>query len=175
MKYFLLETDKRNHIPYSINKNRAIDIRFVNKESAYKIPNCSIVDMEISQEPFFPDILDEPLLIVSREFADVIEMYEPNIIFKTVYLLNNESEVHRTYFLPFLEEINCLSEQTTKSRGGTELLRIILKKEVIPQCRIFRIAGYVHPYVIGRLDFVESVLRRDIRGMKLTEIDVAED
>jgi len=32
MKYFLIETDEKNYIPYSINKNRAVDIRYVNKE-----------------------------------------------------------------------------------------------------------------------------------------------
>ena len=29
--------------PYSISKNRVIDIRYFNRENAYRIPNCSVV------------------------------------------------------------------------------------------------------------------------------------
>ena len=35
MKYFLVETDKKNHIPYGINVNRAVDIRYANRSMAY--------------------------------------------------------------------------------------------------------------------------------------------
>ena len=172
MKYFLLETDKRNHIPYSINKNRAIDIRNINRENAYRIPNCTVVEMDVPWEVFFPDILSEPIFMVSERCAVVIEMYQPETIFKTIYLLQSESGMSRTYFLPILESIGCLRDETKVSRGGKELLEIVLHKELISQKSIFRIAGFDHPYVIGRLDFVESILRRGIEGIKLTEVMV---
>ena len=67
MEYFLVETDKKNRIPYGINVNRAVDIRFANRNMAYKIPNCCVVDMKTPMEVFFPDILTESFLMVSEE------------------------------------------------------------------------------------------------------------
>ncbi len=80
--YFLLKTNKKNPIPYSINKNRAIDIRYINKENSYKIPNCSVVEMNLPSEAFLPDILSEPMFMVDERSAEVIEMYVPETIFK---------------------------------------------------------------------------------------------
>lgn len=170
MKYFLLEADKRNHIPYAIDKNRAIDIRYVNQENAYRIPNCSVVDMEVPLEVYFPGILSEPIFMVNEQCATVIEMYQPETIFKTVYLLQSESGMNATYFLPILESIECLADEAKVSRGGKELLEIVLREEMIFSKAIFRIAGFDHSYVIGRLDFVESIMRRSVEGLKLTEI-----
>lgn len=172
MKFFWIGTDKRNHIPYGINVNRAVDLRYANRMNAYRIPNCCVVDMKTPMEVFFPDILIEPFLMVSEEVADVMEMYTPKTFFKTIYLLETESEIHATYFMPFVEEVECLSEQTKKSRGGTELLDIVLRTEAVADKPIFRIAGYTHAYLIVRLDAIESMLRRGIRGITLKELTV---
>lgn len=172
MRFFLVETDTGNHIPYGINANRALDLRYANREDAYKIPNCCVVDMKTPREVFFPDILTEPFLMVSRETADVIEMYTPQTIFKTIYLLEADREIHATYFMPFVEEVECLSDQTKKSRGGTELLEIVLHRDMIAGKPIFRIAGFTHPYLIVRLDAIESMLRRGVRGIKLQELTI---
>lgn len=172
MKYFWLFMDKRNQIPYGINVNRALDIRYANRENAYKIPDCCVVDMKTPREVFFPNILTEPILMVCRKVAGVIEMYEPDTAFKTIYLLEYGSGIHRTYFMPFLEEVECLSEKTVRSRGGTELMQIVLRPEAVADKAVFRIQGFTHPYLIGRMDFVESILRRDVRGIRLREVEV---
>lgn len=172
MKFFLVGTDTGNRIPYGINANRAVDLRYADRKNAYRIPNCCVVDMKTPREVFFPDIIIEPFLMVSEEVADVVEMYTPRTIFKTIYLLETESEIHATYFMPFLEEIECLSEQTKKSRGGTDLLDIVLRKDVVADKPIFRIAGFIHVYLIVRLDAIESMLRRGIRGITLKELTI---
>lgn len=172
MRYFLIETDTGNHIPYGINANRAVDLRYANRKDAYKIPNCCVVDMKTPREVFFPDILTEPFLMVSKDAADVIEIYTPQTIFKTIYLLEAEREIHTTYFMPFVEEVECLSEQTKRSRGGTELLEIVLRKDEVAEKPIFRIAGFTHTYLIVRLDAIESMLRRGVRGIKLQELTI---
>lgn len=170
MKFFLVGTDTRNRIPYGINANRAVDLRYADRKNAYRIPNCCVVDMKTPREVFFPDILIEPFLMVSEEVADVVEMYTPRTIFKTIYLLETESEIHATYFMPFVEEIECLSEQTKRSRGRTDLLDIVLCKAAVADKPIFRIAGFTHAYLIVRLDAIESMLRRGIRGITVKEL-----
>ncbi len=172
MKYLLIETDKKNHIPYSINSNRAVDIRYANRQDAHKIPDCCIVSMKTPMEVFFPDILTEPFLMVSDTVADVMEMYAPDTSFKTIYLLEKETRMYQTYFMPFLEEVDCLSERTRRSRGGTELLEIVLRGEAVRRKPVFRIAGFTHVYLVCDMEFIESALRRDIRGIRLKEIEV---
>ncbi len=172
MKFFLVETSTGNRLPYGINANRAVDVRYANRRRAYRIPNCCVVDMKTPSEVFFPDIIIEPFLMVSREVAEVIEMYTPETIFKTIYLLEMESGINATYFMPFVEEVECLSEQTKKSRGGTELLDIVLLQDVVVEKPIFRIAGFTHVYLVVRLDAIESMLRRGACGMKLKELNV---
>ncbi|RKI80455.1 hypothetical protein D7V83_14170 [bacterium 0.1xD8-71] len=172
MKFFLTETNTRNRLPYGINANRAVDVRYANRKNSYRIPNCCVVDMKTPSEVFFTDIITEPFLMVSREVAEVIEMYTPETIFKTIYLLETESEINATYFMPFVEEVECLSEQTKRSRGGTELLDIVLRQDAVAEKPIFRVAGFTHVYLIVRLDAIESMLRRGIRGIKLKELSV---
>jgi len=172
MIFFLVETDAKNQIPHGINANRAVDLRYVNRGQAYMIPNCCVVDMKTPREVFFPDILTEPFLMVSEEAAQVIEMYMPETIFKTIYLLETESEIHATYFMPFLEEVDCLAEQTERSRGGTELLDIVLCKDAVNEKSVFRVAGFSHVYLIVREDALESMLRRDVCGIKIKELCV---
>ena len=172
MKYFLIETDKKNHIPYAINVNRAVDTRYANRANAYKIPNCFVVDMKTPAAVFFPGILIEPFLMVEKQAADVIEMYAPETIFKTIYLLETASGISATYFMPFVEEIECLADKSKMNRGKTALLEIVLRKGPIQQKQIFRVAGYKHTYLIGGMAFVESILRRGVRGIKLTEVGV---
>ena len=57
MKYFLIGTDEKNKIPYNINKNRAIDIRTLTREEIDTLPMWNIMEMELPDEGFFPDLL----------------------------------------------------------------------------------------------------------------------
>ncbi len=74
--------------------------------------------------------------------------------------------------MPFVEEVDCLSEQTKRSRGGTELLEIVLREEAVVGKPVFRIARFTHVYLIVRLDALESMLRRRVRGITIKELDV---
>ena len=110
MKYFLIAVNTENRIPYGLNANRAVDVRYANRKMAYKIPNCCVMDMKIPMEVFFPDILTSPVLLVSETFARVIEIYRRATFFKTVYVIDFEQEMSVTYFMPFLEELDCLAD-----------------------------------------------------------------
>ena len=39
----------------------------------------------------------------------------------------------------------------------------------------FRLEGMDRNCMFGRMDFVESLLRRDVRGIRLSEVEVEED
>lgn len=174
MKYFLIETDEKNRIPYSINKNRAIDIRLLTKENFGKLPRWNIVEMDIPQEGFFPDVLCSPFLLLSEICIKTVMMYQPDILYTGIKLWNKGSGLNRTYFLPVLDELECMSDETQYNSVGNRILRLVLDRGKIGQKTVFKIRGLDGKGFVGRLDFVESILRRGARGIKLTEIEVAD-
>ena len=55
----------------------------------------------------------------------------------------------------------------------------VIKKGVIDYGKtegkaIFRLKGFGHYYMVGRLDLVESILKRKVRGIGLKELEVWE-
>ena len=54
------------------------------------------------------------------------------------------------------------------------ILRLVLDKHRIGDRAVFRVKGYTSGAIVGRMDFVESILRRDVRGIRLSEIEVEE-
>lgn len=173
MKYFLIETGEGNRIPYNINKNRAIDIRFLTREGIRRFPRWNMLEMNLPMEGFFPDLLCSPCIMVSRCFIETALMYHADIPYIVAKLWDEESGVNATYFLPVFEEIECLSEQCRYNSIGNRLIELVLEKDRISAYAAFRIKDFKRNCIVGRLDFVESLLRRGIQGINLTEVKIS--
>ena len=106
MKYFLIGTDEKNKIPYNINKNRAIDIRTLTREEIDTLPMWNIMEMELPDEGFFPDLLSSPCILISKIFRKTIENYQEDIIYKGIKLWDRNSGINRTYSLTVLPELD---------------------------------------------------------------------
>ncbi len=76
MKYFLIETNEKNRIPYNINKNHAIDIRMLNRSDFDGLPMWNIVEMDFPREGFFPDMICSPFLLLSEVYLKTVMMYQ---------------------------------------------------------------------------------------------------
>ena len=172
MKYYYIRTDERNRIPYAINKNQVIDIRHVTNESLVNLPRWLTVEMTFPMEGFFPDMLCNPCLFLSETCIEVLEMYEVNFSYRGAKLLDKEKTISRTYFLTAMEELDCMSLETTFNRTGNRIEKLVLDKEKLGDKAAFRIKGYKENGFAGRLDYVESILRRGARGIHLEEISV---
>lgn len=175
MKYFLIETDEKNRIPYNINKNHVIDSRMLTKEKFGGLNMWNIVEMDLPMEVFFPDLICRPFIMVSDTMLKTILMYHPEIPYRVIKLWHKESGTNVSYYIPLLDEIECMSEQTQYNSIGNRIVRLVVDKERIGDAAAFRIRGYDKKCVVGRLDFVESILRRDVRGITLAEVEVIRD
>lgn len=71
---------------------------------------------------------------------------------------------------PILDEINCISEETQFNRIGNRIIRLVLDKEKIKPYAAFKIKDYGKNCIVGRMDFVESLLRRGVRGIRVEEV-----
>lgn len=172
MKYFLIETDDKNRIPYGINRNREIDVRLLNRENIDALPRWNMVDMSLPIEVFFPDILCKPFLLMSDDCIKTAMMYQSNIVYKGIKLWDRESGINVTYFLAILDELECMSDKTQYNSVRNRIVRLVLDRDKIGANVVFKIKGYDGAGFVGRLDFVESILRRGIRGIKLEEIEI---
>lgn len=173
MKYFLIETDEKNRIPYNINKNHAIDVRMLTREDLDRLPTWNIVEMDFPREGFFPDMICTPFLLLSEIYMKTIMLYQPDILFKGIKLWNKESGMNATYILTILDETECMSDKTQLNSVGNRILKLVLDKEKVSSKAVFRFKECDLNGIIGRMDFVESLLRRGVKGIKLTEIEVA--
>ncbi len=173
MKYFLIGTDEKNRIPYNINKNRVVDVRTLTREGIGTLPMWNIIGMDLPDEGFFPDLICSPFVLMSKNCIKTAAMYQTDIIYRGVKLWDKGSGVNRTYYLTILEELDCMSGQTQFNTVGNRVTRLVLDRDRIGGNAVFRIKGYNRSCIAGRLDFVESLLRRGIEGITLDEAALA--
>lgn len=172
MKYFLIETDDKNKVPYGINKNRGIDIRLLSREKFNMLPMWNVVEMNFPEEGFWPDVICSPFLLLSEDCIKTAMMYQPNIIYKGIKLWDKNSGINATYFLTVLDELECMSDKTQYNSMGNRILKLVLDRRKIDVNAVFKVKGLSGNSIVGRLDFVESILKRDVRGIRLTPLDI---
>lgn len=101
-------------------------------------------------------------------------MYQPDILFKGVKLWDKKSGINATYFLTILDKLDCMSEQTQFNSVGNRVTKLVLDRDKIGSKAVFEIKGFDRKYIVGRMDFVESILRRGAEGITLEEICINE-
>lgn len=168
-RYFLIRTNKLFiSAPVVINWFDKIDINLINVEQSYRLPNRKVLSIKSNAETVFPDVISKPFFLVSKKVHDVILMYQPKTVFKEIILLDRINGLAGQYFLPILKEYDCLSDKSEINLNRSVVAKPILKKELIPEDVIFKIGGLSNSYIVVRLDFIESVLRRGARGIELS-------
>ncbi len=171
MKFFMLETNEKNRNPLHINKNRAVDIRLLTKEHLSDLPLRTVLEMDFQEEGFFPDLICNPFLMLSITMLETIMIYKSDVEYKVMKLWDRNKEIHATYYFPLLEELDVMSDKTRFNSTGNRIVNLVLCREKIAKNVIFRVKGLNKNCIIGKMDFVESILRRKVRGLKITEID----
>ena len=167
MKYFLLS---------AVNTSAPIVTDWFNKVTPKEslnhtlngLNNWTLLQFKGVPEMLDMDIFTLPTFMVSETIEKVIAMYEPYIKWRRVVLFHKESQAHRIYAIPMLEELECSykrSEALNKRNYKVSISRDMIKNRVI-----FRIAGADSALIAARLDLVESILRRPVRGIELEEI-----
>lgn len=171
MKYFLIGTSpKISQIPMLMRWYEKFDVRDIHVKSAYKIPNRELILIRSDLETVYTDIISRPIFLMSEKAKDVVHMYEPNTIWKELVLLDKDNTRVTRYFLPVFEEIDCLSKYAVFNLDHSEIKKIVLNRSKIKDSSIFQVAGIKKQYIIGNLDIVESLLKRNMEGVGITEV-----
>lgn len=175
MKYFILQTDPQmNEAPNIINWFGAIDKRNICRSQSYKLSMRQILYIAPQKSLFFTDIITSPLFLVTNMVKKVVEMYDAKTVYKQIILLDRKHKQSCVYYLPILEHVMCLSPESIVSKDKSTIIQPVLLKSAVEDKSIFFVGDVSNTYVIARLDFVESILRRDACGISLisTELEV---
>lgn len=173
MDYFLLKQDERyKNIPRIEDVFNKIDVRNINLLNAHKLEDMIIFNVKCDEKTTFLDILDTQLFLISEDMKKIIEKYNPGIIFKIIPLIDLPHERQENYYLPIIEEVDCLSENAELNLNRTVVKRIILSKEKIKNKKIFKIKENSKTLIVVRLDVAESLLRREFKGICLERLEL---
>jgi hypothetical protein len=148
-EYYVLTSQEGNPVPRVVNWYGKLDVRKINRRDYRELPGYVLLDMKTGTDVVYPDILDDPVLMVSAEAMQVIKRYEQEMPFLFVALFDTDREESAAYYCPVLAD----AERDWECREA--LYRI--RTERGSQVRI-------------REDLVESLLDRGAVGMKLERI-----
>lgn len=178
MDYFRLKQDADYHntpfIPELINK---IDRRYTTAAHADKIDDVLVFPLKSKETHNFIDVLDSQIFLVSDTLKEVIKLYLPKLSFKLIALANQNLNEQKIYHLPLFAPVDCLSKLSIMTPDKKTIKKLVLKKNIIEETRkpIFRVAHDYETIVIVRLDAAESILRRKMLGISLSQVEIAKE
>ncbi|MCM3342403.1 hypothetical protein M3650_28205 [Paenibacillus sp. MER TA 81-3] len=170
MEYFIISQDENveNMIRFAGLKstNKTIE---VTPEQADDIHDITVVFVEGSADSVYPDYIGKPVVFVADELKKVLELYDPGLVFKCAILSNPQHSMQKVYWLLLLPRVDCLSEHTEFYKTGA-VKSIVIDHAKAAEHAIFRVQGLLEKHVIINLDVAESLLRRDLLGMRLEKV-----
>jgi len=168
VKYFLLDADDQYAQPSFLNWYKEMNPK---KQAAGNIPRLNKFSVSLSANAVYVDILSHPYLMLSKEFADLVRLYDETIMFKYVMLYDKKNQRHIDYYMPQLEVVDCLAEESEFDRDGYVLRRAVLKRAALRDRTLFRIGDVKRMYIVGSLELVESAFRREVLGLRIREVE----
>ena len=78
------------------------------------------------------------------------------------------------YILVIRDVINCLAKETVYAMDKKTVKKPVLEKKKVIDRVFFRPCSLPQTCVVGHIDLVESLLRREIKGISLEEIELVE-
>ena len=173
-RYFLIGTDESYEpVPLMIDVRKSIKEEYLEEGESYKQARISLVNIRDSfdEQVKYPDIMDRGIFMLSDEAYEIFKLYEPATVIKRVLLMKENSNELYEYIIPILKRIDCLSNRSTFIRGRYIDKGILIGKN-IPDVALFKIPNVDGMCTVARLDFVESLLKRGMKGICLQTLEI---
>ncbi|MEY8356560.1 hypothetical protein AALB39_24855 [Lachnospiraceae bacterium 54-53] len=170
MRFFTMEQDKS--LPDMI-RFRDFDIcgprHIFYKEDGDKIDDSTMMYLAKDSGETAPDFIQSPVYLVSDKVKKVLDMYEDDMVFRTVTIASKERETIMVYHHLLPDRMDMLSGQTEFYTSGS-VKRLVLDPEKIGHHKVFLLNDkrFFNPLV--SLEVVESLLRRNVTGIIWKEV-----
>lgn len=173
MKYFkLIDSPDLKYAPKLKNWYGQFDVRNIRLDKYSKLPEYELFILEPADKLIFTDIILFLFLLVSPMIREVIKMYRDTCYFREFVLLDQKSKKSGVYYLPVLSEFKGV-QVVVKSCGENKQVSCIEQysgKPLIINKNIFWVKDSIKRHTIISLDFAESLLRRNVKGLGIQEV-----
>lgn len=176
MEYFYMRQDERySDVPTLRPLHEQLDLWKLEQLKPEDIPTPLILDMQASKESTFLDYMEGVFPLVSASLMQVLKLYAPQTICKHVMLLHTELSMHQNMYLPFLEDIEVMEEESEVASEPIDFkpMPVRLDPTKLGKRSVFQIRESHRSLVIVRLDVAESILRRGLRGVRFAPVSLA--
>ncbi|GLB25127.1 hypothetical protein LXJ15735_13680 [Lacrimispora xylanolytica] len=172
MRFFTIEQDKalQDQIrfrDFDINGPRHIFY----KEDRDEIQESTMMYLTKDSGEAAPDFIQSPVYLVSDQVKKVFDVYEDDMVFKTVTIAHKERETIWVYHHLLLERLDAFAEETEFYTNGS-IKRLILDPEKIGDHKVFLLNDKRFPNPLISLEVAESLLRRNVMGIIFKEVEV---
>lgn len=123
-KYLILTAQKGNSLPQIVNWYGKLDVRKLNRQEYREIPGRLMLEMRTGRDVLYPDILIDPVLMVSEEAMEIIKLYDEQMPFIFLALFDTQKEESKSYYCPVLAEDNAGQQEAiyrVKQLNGYEI------------------------------------------------------
>lgn len=117
------------------------------------------------------DFLQCPVLMFSQRFQDILDAYEPGLLFQEVVMIHKENDLQYRYVHTLMSQIDAVSSNTEYHPNGT-IKRLVLDSNKIGRHNLFLLKGSLMKNPIVSLPLAESILRRKPIGVSFEEVEV---
>lgn len=165
MKYFeLQEAPELKYAPQLENWYGKFDVRDIKLEGFPRLPDRQLFTIKPSDRTIFTDIIQFPFLLLSLKVTEVIKMYRERCFCRDVILLDQISGKSELYQLPVFDETDKLSIRERQDGAKNETVEL--------DKHIFWVRDSLKRHTVISLDLAESLLRREVTGLGLKEIEL---
>ena len=119
-------------------------------ERFYEMPRELVLEIERTKNFIFPDLMMNVYPLISERFREVLLLFDIEVFTKRVILIDKESRDMKIYYLLY-----------TKNLLNTDFNNFF--KAVMEENK--KISFIVN------LDFAESLIRRDVKGIEFVEVE----
>ena len=119
-------------------------------ERFYEMPRELVLEIEKTKNFIFPDLMMNVYPLISERFREVLLLFDIEVFTKRVMLIDKDSREMKSYYLLY-----------TKNLLNTDLNNFF--KAVSEENKKIRF--------IVNLDFAESLIRRDVKGIEFVEVE----
>ncbi|WP_024291058.1 MULTISPECIES: hypothetical protein [Lacrimispora] len=170
MKYFILSEQEENNPNPDIKNWFGKITSKDNSEQFDAEKSWILLDSKLKADSIYMDILTFPCIFVSEKVMKVIWMYRRGIKAIKIILIDPDSQNSLFYYLPELPEHRLLSMESTFDKTKSRLLKGSLDKNKIQDIPFFILGEVSKATLVIREDVAESLIRRNVRGIKLQEL-----
>lgn len=173
MKYFILEQGKEyDRNPQIKGWYGKLDRHYLARMGE-NLKDKMIFDVSVTDNTIFPDIMKNPILMISAKMKDIIYMYEKHIFFKEIFLNNLDNNYGYVYYIPYLPPVNCFTNKSRFSKDKSYVEIGVVDSKKLWNRHIVEAEGINGQCVVISLDLAESMLRNGLIGIGLREIEMS--